>query len=82
MMFLCGTADINFDHLVKLVTARIQYKVTNFLGPHKLHGSPSTPVRKEARNNLDDITFSLPFLHLGELTQEKKHKKKQDKTSP
>lgn len=61
---------------------QVKYKVTNFLGPHKLHGSPSTPVRKEARNNLDDITFSLPFLNLGELTQEKKHKKKQDKTSP
>lgn len=42
---------------------QVKYKVTNFLGPHKLHGSSSTPVRKEARNNLDDITkFFCVFL--------------------
>ena len=72
---------------------QVKYKINNFLGPHKLHGSSSIPVRKEGRDNLDDFTFSfsseedaatiiLPLLHLGKLTQEKKHKKNQDKTSP
>ena len=31
VMLLCGAGDINFDHSVKLVSARIQYKVINFL---------------------------------------------------
>ena len=48
MMLLCGTGDINFDYLVKLVSARIQYKVTNFL-------SNSLFIRKKIIKSLGSL---------------------------